>query len=194
MKHLTFFLMLGLVLLAGCSQDSLQGDALVPGEDVQTATMLRDAGDDSCPVLVENLDCTGKTKVVKFRASGTITIEEPPEGCQVLGASSRVVIEGTGNMTHLGKFTVQLTYCQGGEFPDVYPVSLPSGTVTAANGDMLYVQYTAPAEPDPSGWQHYVVMGGTGRYENACGYWDFCGGVDFENGSFSHDGLGAIRY
>ena len=194
MKRLAMILLgLGLIFSA-CEMDNVLDGWFLEEEAPVIEEMAKGDPAPDCPVLVENLDCEGKTKTVKFRADGTLSFLPPPEPCMYNGGQRMVVVEGTGKMSHLGLFNVRLTFCQGGEFPNVYPVSLPSGTVTAANGDQLFIYYSAPLGPDESGWQHYIINGGTGRFEYACGYWDFCGGVDYATLTFTHEGRGEIRY
>ena len=89
------------------------------------------------------------------------------------GASWRFIGSGTGWMSHLGRVTATNTHCtfavegvfSGGEM-----------TMTAANGDDLFMRYsgsfvldnpTSPARSDIElSWQ---IVGGTGRFEGAQG-------------------------
>jgi hypothetical protein len=84
--------------------------------------------------------------------------------------------QGVGNMTHMGKVQVGGTECLRMDPSD--PSSAASGlgdfTLTAANGDHLFVTYEATVlsfEAPPSPWALWFAevhsTGGTGRFENA---------------------------
>lgn len=98
--------------------------------------------------------------------------------------------DGTGNATHLGKFTVH--------YDIVLNLQTQTGTGTAtfvaANGDQLFTNNSATVSPTGNPNENrldetYVVTGGTGRFEGASGQF---GGIRFANtatglswGSFS---------
>jgi hypothetical protein len=77
---------------------------------------------------------------------------------------------GGGNATHLGRFTVSYEV----------EVTLPAGTgvgtavFTAANGDLLFTEFTGQAEPTADPDVSFIeetqtITGGTGRFEGASG-------------------------
>ena len=81
---------------------------------------------------------------------------------------ARVLIEGTGNATHLGRFTVENRH--------VVPfVTSGSGSYefTAANGDTLTAEFTGQATLAAPGvlsiLETATITGGTGRFAGATG-------------------------
>ena len=93
------------------------------------------------------------------------------EACSgVTGVPFQTVSTTEGKMTHLGRTVAIFTHCStadgsaavGGE-----------GTLTAANGDQVWVTYTAiTVAPPPLIVQEADVwiVGGTGRFEHASGH------------------------
>ena len=71
-------------------------------------------------------------------------------------------IEGTGIVSHIGRYDVAITWCTGGPGS---PLDFLSGTITAANGDEIYF-YSIHIEPLVI---DYKVDGGTGRFVDADG-------------------------
>ena len=91
-----------------------------------------------------------------------ITPLTPPE--------AHVLIEGTGNATHLGRFTVEIPHLVS------FATFTGSGTYvfTAANGDTLTADFTGVATPtgNPDELaivENAIVTGGTGRFQGATG-------------------------
>ena len=76
--------------------------------------------------------------------------------------------EGEGEATHLGRFT---------ETSNV-AIYLATGTVlgnltlTAANGDMLFLEMTGHGIDAAHGFGAFTVVGGTGRFQGASGYYE----------------------
>jgi hypothetical protein len=81
-----------------------------------------------------------------------------------------VLVNATGNATHLGKFTVSIPHL----------VNLPTRAAvgryefTAANGDTLIAEFTGQAQPTSTPGVIYIVetatiTGGTGRFTGATG-------------------------
>jgi hypothetical protein len=105
--------------------------------------------------------------------------------------------DGTGSGTHLGNSKVH---------GDIQVTVAPNGcggftaqhsdTITAANGDQLYLQIIEDACPVATGSFHctgtYSVTGGTGRFANATGNGVFDGLVDFTQGRFQATYSGQI--
>ena len=77
-------------------------------------------------------------------------------------------IEGKGRATHLGRFTVTA------EVAVEVATGIPHGTwtLTAANGDMLFMDMTGYGIDDHHGFGQFTVTGGTGRFEGASGYYE----------------------
>jgi len=100
-----------------------------------------------------------------------------------------LTLSGDGNASHIGHYTVVNFGCYDGE-------SLISGIITAANGDEIYT-YVTSAELDPETdiwYYHYVIDGGTGRFDGAYGEVDLFGTIDFESYEWTMEGEGTITY
>jgi hypothetical protein len=98
----------------------------------------------------------------KGRLEGVVTITPAPPVLEVL-------IEASGNGTHLGKFTLVVPH-------RVNPATRTgTGTYefTAANGDMLYADFTGSGTLVAPGVLHLVetatITGGSGRFADATG-------------------------
>lgn len=78
-------------------------------------------------------------------------------------------IEGPLNTAHLGLTTVSLAFT----ITPGTPLQTGSGTLTAANGDKLFVDFTGiitSTDPlDNRSTSDFTITGGTGRFENASG-------------------------
>ncbi|HEU0293325.1 MAG TPA: hypothetical protein VFR47_11355 [Anaerolineales bacterium] len=96
---------------------------------------------------------------------------EAVETYQVNGPTMLVTATGTGEATHLGRYTVSYEV----------EVDLPTGTGTglsaqyvAANGDTLFAEGSGQATPtdDPTVFvvvETFTITGGTGRFDGATG-------------------------
>ena len=96
---------------------------------------------------------------------------EAVETYQVNGPTMFVTATGTGEATHLGRYTVSYEV----------EVDLPTGTGTglsaqyvAANGDTLFAEGSGQATPtdDPTVFvvvETFTITGGTGRFDGATG-------------------------
>ena len=99
----------------------------------------------------------------KGRLSGTVTVTPitPP----ILSN----LIEGAGNATHLGQFTVEIPHLVN----QATRVATGSYVFTAANGDTLTAHFTGQGRVLAPGvlasTDVAVVTGGTGRFEGASG-------------------------
>jgi hypothetical protein len=123
---------------------------------------------------------------------GTLMGEHGPpdfedEDCIAAGYAWRFPSAGVGQMSHLGRVEYTLTQCT---------VPGPEGfesegtvTLTAANGDKLFIEHTMLSQligefdPDPDGFTlvgTWEAVGGTGRFAHA-------------TGSGTLDGVGDIR-
>jgi hypothetical protein len=97
----------------------------------------------------------------KFKGEGVFTTDFNTTQCPGL---AQLTIDGTGQASHLGKFTVHLDWCT-----NQADINYATGTQIAANGDELYFElrtFTVGEEFDVA---VYDYSGGTGRFENARG-------------------------
>jgi hypothetical protein len=162
-----FFLMAAISSVAGCNQT----------EDV--INELSDA----------ELKSAQPHKItVPFEANllGEITnIDWEAQECIDEGYPVRVIVETTGNATHMGKVSLTFNFCSGGA-PDPniegskYTYASSTADLIAANGDVLYLSSDAgivmngrtDEHPDDvvEYWRTPLhVLGGTGRFEGATG-------------------------
>ena len=144
-----------LIGLAGCNQDTFiePSDETITLRTPEDLPMLPYHGE-----FVQKIDPTGG-----FLAC-------LPEGFDLPPFPRLFSVEGKA--THLGKLqggTLEVENCTldpatgtlGGDI---------TGSMIAANGDMLHFYGYAIANPDGSGSAECTFDGGTGRWENACGY------------------------
>lgn len=116
---------------------------------------------------------TSHPQPISGTTSGPDTYASPatcPEG-----AAWRFIGGGTGRLTHLGKVTAENTHCT---FLSDSSFSGGEMTITAANGDELFMEYSGTFElvTDESGNPvrsdvnlDWVIVGGTGRFDGASG-------------------------
>ena len=130
------------------------------------------------------------TRTIKFqRSSGYFDFVYPSTECSQY---VQVLIVGTGNATFLGNFDVINKYC----FDGVEPVGPIYGFLTAANGDEIFTQMIGATEvpaPEISNFE-YLILGGTGRFEDASGYIHMYGTIDRVNFIFNLEGEGEITF
>lgn len=152
MRALLLCSFLMLALCAGCTED-----ANTPSNPVSTGTL-------------------SKTQVTR-PWQGDFTGTALTTGVTTSPYSIVVTTTGTGNALHLGLSSVTVVMSVGW-FCQSTPCSGPfagTGTVTAANGDAVYLTYSGTFDaPDPlPTWNAmtgtYTVTGGTGRFEGATG-------------------------
>ena len=102
-----------------------------------------------------------------------------------------VVSDGTGNLTHLGRYEMtspHLSYIETG---------MVEGTqiFTAANGDVINAtisgQLLPTADGALAGTLKGVIIGGTGRFEGATGSYDFH--IVARPGAFGYDSTAVIE-
>jgi hypothetical protein len=153
-----------LVLSAGCEQDR----PTIAGPEFAIRTQRSVSG-----------------QVVPFRTSSysfwpTAALPEP--GCNATGESRRY-LSGEGNATHLGSYTVDLSFCAraGGLLTD------GRGTFVSANGDLLYFTFegtSAFAPPFTLNFTSYAEFtGGSGRFDGATGQAVVTGSLDVRTGA-----------
>lgn len=126
--------------------------------------------------------------------SGAITFSPTPSGFPVH-------VSGTGGGSHLGRSTnggtVVLLNETNSECPTTGFVVLNTQTITAANGDRVFLTITDHPCPAGgpglfSGSDPYTITGGTGRFAGASGGGTFVGNGNFNNNTFSYMFSGAI--
>ncbi|WP_372950344.1 hypothetical protein [Mariniphaga sp.] len=113
------------------------------------------------------------------------SIDWEAQECIEEGYFVRVIVETTGNATHMGKVSLTFNFCSGGA-PDPniegskYTYAGSTADLIAANGDVLYLSFDdgivmngrTDEHPDDvyEYWRTPVsVLGGTGRFEGATG-------------------------
>lgn len=100
---------------------------------------------------------------------------------------------GRGEATHLGRFTAE-----GQDNYDNFPFITGSATLTAANGDQLYVTHSGMAQPVGDGVLRVdltaTITSGTGRFAGATGSYETIGFLDQNLGTASATFEGVISY
>ena len=97
----------------------------------------------------------------KGRSSGVVTTT----GFDPVAMIASTHVEGQGQATHLGQFTVT------GDVDVNVVTGIAEGTwtLTAANGDRLFLTMTGRGIDETHGIGTFTVVGGTGRFEGATG-------------------------
>lgn len=149
-RYPVFTLWLAAILAAGCDETGIT--VTVPDAAFQAQ---RSATKQTVPF---------RTSSYLFR--GVAAVAEP--GCDAPGESRRY-LAGGGSATHLGSYTVQLSFCaRAGGILDG-----GLGTFVAANGDHLELSFegmSAFSPPFTLNFTSYAVFtGGTGRFDGATG-------------------------
>jgi hypothetical protein len=165
-----------IIVFAGCSKNN----------DFQT----EDIGDAS-----SMLKSAATTQFTINKASGALEFNYGPENvCYPYFAQNRNY--GTGTASHFGKITLESTYCvnQQGGFESVW-----TGTITTANGDVIYFKNEDPASTCTldENWNAHVeynIVGGTGRYAGATGFFYMNGVVNIPEKFWNVEGAGTINY
>ena len=105
-------------------------------------------------------------KLVPFKgtSSGVVTAV----GFDPVAGIAYTHVEGEGQATHLGQFTVT------GDVAVDVATGIPLGTwtLTAANGDMLFLDMGGHGIDATHGFGAFTVAGGTGRFQGATGYYE----------------------
>ena len=109
---------------------------------------------------------------------------EALETYQINGPTMLVTATGSGEATHLGRYTV--SYEVKVDLPTVSGTDLSAQYVTA-NGDQLFAEGSGQATPtdNPSVFvvvETYTITGGTGRFEDATGSFTETRQVNIETG------------
>jgi hypothetical protein len=130
---------------------------------------------------------------------GTVMGEHGPpdfedEACLAAGYAWRFPSAGAGQMSHLGSVEYELTQCTV-PGPEGF-ASVGMVTLTAANGDELWLEHTMLSQivgdfdPDPDGFTlegEWTAVGGTGRFAHATGYGTLHGVGDILDGEAIFD-------
>ena len=160
LKRILLFIV-GVGLLSACSKsDQFWGDEPL-GKSIK--------GVKTEPVMV--------TTPFKVDYLGNYTSMEVVAGCGDY-PNMRIVVDGTGTGTYVGKSTVHFDFCCNVE-TGVYGFGVPTEYIVAANGDILYISCAGqvktgrlPDHPDyvNSYWKDpFVILGGTGRFKGSTG-------------------------
>lgn len=189
-------LWLGLVILVlSCSNDNLSEEiSKKEMTDLQEKALSTPLTNDVFTVDQKDnwKSSNGKavTRTIKFhRSSGIFDFVAPSTECSPF---IQVLIVGDGNATFLGNFKIINKYCFDGEQP-VGPIY---GFLTAANGDEIFTQMIGAVEvpsPEISNFD-YIILGGTGRFEDATGFIQMYGTIDRINFVFNLEGEGEITF
>jgi hypothetical protein len=141
------------------------------------------AGSDRGAVLVKQVPFKAT-----FNATGTAAAL-PEDRCPVL----TVEIQGTGNATHLGRYTTEQSHCAA---PPSLAFTDGEFTFTAANGDQIRGAYFGEFVPlDPPLFTvdgHFTITGGTGRFAGATGDGDASGVQNLATGDVTVSLVGTI--
>ena len=101
-------------------------------------------------------------------------------------------IDGTGNLTQLGKYTYHADEC----FNEIDLVFSGSFTMTAANGDTLFGTYAGTVPPIDFPLAVYrqraEIVGGTGRFAGASGEFNVIGLANLGTGEYSQRISGTV--
>jgi hypothetical protein len=109
------------------------------------------------------------------------------------GAGLQVVIAGSGNATHLGRYAYNAIEC----FNPATGAFAGSPTLTVANGDTLVGTYSGQVFPtaDPNVITYeevLVVTGGTGHFAGASGEFEVSGLANLATGEYSQTMAGTL--
>jgi hypothetical protein len=105
----------------------------------------------------------GAEKPFKGRSSGVVR----EMGFDPLTVTVYTRLEGEGQATHLGRFTVTA------DIAIVIGAGVHgTGTLTAANGDQLFLTMEGDGIDPIHGLGEFTVVGGTGRFEGASGFYE----------------------
>jgi hypothetical protein len=145
---------------AGSSQDSRKEQTMkqrMGGFSILTAVLA---------ALILSGPATGAATQVPFKgqSSGVVTAV----GFDPVAGIAYTRVEGEGQATHLGRFTVT------GDVAVTVATGIPLGTwtLTAANGDMLFLAMGGHGIDATHGFGAFTVVGGTGRFQGATGYYE----------------------
>jgi hypothetical protein len=110
------------------------------------------------------LTAKGKDVPFKEKSEGVVTTV----GFDPVAGEALTHVQGEGQATHLGHFTVT------GDVAVNVVTGIPHGTwtLTAANGDQLFLDMGGHGIDAFHGFGSFTVIGGTGRFQGATGYYE----------------------
>ena len=116
----------------------------------------------------------------KGSMSGSITFEMDPS-CDNNQWLLRTDSLATGNVSHMGRSLMASSHCT----PAAAEIDGGEMTLTAANGDRVFIEYTGTAPPPNAAGiivvdVEFVIIGGDGRFDGASGGGDMTGFIVFE--------------
>src|SRR6476620_6795219 len=103
----------------------------------------------------------GEQVPFKGRSSGVVTAV----GFDPVAGIAYARVEGEGQATHLGRFTVTADVTVDA----VTGIAMGPWTLTAANGDMLFVTFVSFIIDATHGGGDFTIVGGTGHFQGATG-------------------------
>lgn len=154
MKRNVLPVVLAAVTLAACESATAPSTAV--DESNQAAVLSGSANSAAVPIELRIKQVSsGETQVIGWcdEAAGVVIHAAP----------------GTGTATHIGRFEVQQTQCVN---PATGAATDGVATLTAANGDEMYMTYDGqfvPGVEPPTVDLFYTLNGGTGRFTHAEG-------------------------
>jgi hypothetical protein len=154
---LTSFGVVGVAVFVGCSQP------ITPTSPTSLSSASLSIASSEAKVTGAGVLSNAQEVPFKGRLEGTATITPgtPP--------FLSVLIEGTGNATHLGRFTVEIPHIVNA----MNRTSAGTYEFTAANGDTLTAGFTGQSTLTAPGVLSIVetatITGGTGRFADATG-------------------------
>ncbi|HOC41720.1 MAG TPA: hypothetical protein PKJ99_01775 [Thermoanaerobaculales bacterium] len=111
-----------------------------------------------------------KLRPINGTFAGEVTFPASDACLDVTGAPFQTQSSSVGRMSHLGRTELSTAHCST---VDGSAAVAGEATFAAANGDQLLATYTAvTVAPPPLIIQEadFVIVGGTGRFENATGW------------------------
>jgi hypothetical protein len=131
--------------------------------------------------------------------SGQIALAAGPDGSACDSERIVILLEGSGNLTHLGKTTITARNCAGiGLETGASEISDGNSTFTAADGSTITATYegsqTAPVDGVAQFTTTHTIVAGTGRFAGASGQWTIAGTVSLNTGELLGDVDGWISY
>jgi hypothetical protein len=140
-------------------------------------------------LLLGTISVSAVERPFALNGSGVATLITDAAGNTIGGIPT-----GSGTATHLGQWTVSgiVAYT-----PDENGVIHSSGnaTLTAADGDKLYIQIEGILNPAAAADQGvFHIVGGTGRFEGASGDANFVVSLNLLTGGFDLTVVGKINY
>ena len=127
----------------------------------------------------------------KIKSSGTFQAIGPSELCTNPDLPVTILLDGSGTASHIGTYSVAITWCTNEGFDLAAPENFIDGTLTVANGDLIYFESTSFNGPSVD----YIVTGGTGRFDGATGEFNLATTqFDPQGGTYANEGEGYIVY